>query len=165
MISVRRYSKYKKNWVVQATEEEKNEAEYSSKVNNLCMHKNHTLPFICPDSTDKYEQRVASVAKHPKGGYMGKVNNIIDGITIYVYNRDKSILYFYTKNLYNFLVNLNINYHTYNKHLTNGTYYLRRYLFSKVFEPNAICKLITLLEFADILAKDKKKIKSRKIVE
>ena len=86
-------------------------------------------------------------------------------ITIYVYNRDKSILYFYTKNLYNFLVNLNINYHTYNKHLTNGTYYLRRYLFSKVFEPNAICKLITLLEFADILAKDKKKIKSRKIVE
>lgn len=54
--------------------------------------------------------------------------------------------------------NLNINYHTYNKHLTKGTYYLKRYLFSKVFEPNAIYKSLTLLEFADRLAKDRKKV-------
>ena len=120
------------------------------------MHKYPTLPFICSDSTHKYEQRVASGAKHSKGGDKGKVNNTIDGKTIYVYNRDKSILYFYTNNLYNFLVILNINFHTYNKHLTKGTYYLRRYLFSKVFEPNAIYKSITLLEFADKLAKDRK---------
>ena len=79
-----------------------------------------------------------------------------NGKTIYVYNRDKSILYFYTNNLYNFLVNLNINYLTYKKQLTKGTYYFRRYLFSKVFEPNAIYKSRTLLDFAGKLVKDRK---------
>lgn len=114
------------------------------------------VPFLSSDFVKKSEQGVASVAKHPKGE-MVKVHNTIDGKTIYVYNRDKSILYFYTNSLSNFLVNLKIHYNLYTKHLTKGTYYLRRYLFSKVFEPNAIYKPMTLLEFSDKLAKDRKK--------
>lgn len=126
------------------------------KVNNFEVAKKTILsrPLLCSDFIKKSEQGVAFVAKH---GNMEKVNNTIDGKTIYVYNRDKSILYFYTNNLYNSLVNLKIHYNTYIKHLTKGTYYLGRYLFSKVFEPNAIYKPMTLLEFSDKLAKDRKK--------
>ena len=128
------------------------------RVNNFVEAKKTILtgPLLSSDLIEKSEQGVALVAKHLEGD-MEKINITIDSKTIYVYNRDKSILYFYTNDLYNSLINLKINYNTYTKHLTKGTYYLRRYLFSSVFELNAINKSMTLLEFSDKLAKDRKK--------
>lgn len=49
---------------------------------------------------------------------------------LYVYNRDKSILYYSTDNIDEFSLFLNINKSTLFKHLTKGTYYLKRYHFS-----------------------------------
>jgi hypothetical protein len=43
---------------------------------------------------------------------------------LFMYNRDKSILHYYSMQQKDFITNLNIHYVTFNKHLNNGTYYL-----------------------------------------
>lgn len=83
----------------------------------------------------------------------------ISGGRVYVYNRDKSILYFFTNNRKNFLQDLKIHYVTFEKHLAKGTYYLGRYLFSNNFEPTAKFKGMTLSELALKLENDRKSIK------
>lgn len=50
---------------------------------------------------------------------------------LYMYNRDKSILYYFSMQQKYFITNLNISYVTFNKHLNKGTYYLGRYLFTR----------------------------------
>jgi hypothetical protein len=72
-----------------------------------------------------------------------------------MYNRDKSILYYYTNNRQEFLQGLKIHHVTFEKHLVKGTYYLRRYLFTQFFEPNADYKTLTLSELALRLEKDR----------
>lgn len=77
---------------------------------------------------------------------------------LFMYNRDKTILYYYTNYIQEFLDNLKINQYTFNKHLTKGTYYLRRYLFTKYLEPTARFKCLTLKDLTLKLKKDRKKI-------
>lgn len=45
---------------------------------------------------------------------------------LYMYNREKSILYYFSMQQKDFITNLNIHYVTFNKHLNKGTYYLDR---------------------------------------
>lgn len=77
--------------------------------------------------------------------------------SIYVYNRDKSILYYYSNDLNKSLEYLKIHKLNYEKHLRKGTYYLRRYLFTRDLIPTARVKGMTLTEFAIKLEQDRKK--------
>ena len=50
---------------------------------------------------------------------------------LYMYNRDKTILYYYSREQKNFIDNFNIHFETMQKHLKMGTYYLGRYSFTR----------------------------------
>jgi hypothetical protein len=75
--------------------------------------------------------------------------------SIYVYNRDKSILYYFTNNRQQFFHDFNIHYATFEKHFEKGTYYLGRYLFTNYLVPTSKNRQMTVSEFALKLAKDR----------
>jgi len=73
-----------------------------------------------------------------------------------LYNRDKSVLYYYSTQQKDFIVNLNISHFTFTKHLNKGSYYLGKYLFSRFPENTAKVKDISILNLALQLEKDRK---------
>lgn len=73
-----------------------------------------------------------------------------------MYNRDKSVLYYYSTQQKDFIVNLNISHFTFTKHLNKGSYYLGKYLFSRIPENTAKVKDISILDLALQLEKDRK---------
>ena len=75
---------------------------------------------------------------------------------LYMYNRDKTILYYYSTQQKDFINNLNISHFTFTKHLNKGSYYLGKYLFSREPELNAKVKNISILKLALQLEKDRK---------
>jgi GIY-YIG catalytic domain len=75
---------------------------------------------------------------------------------LYMYNRDKSILYYHSLQQIDFIRNLNIHYTTLMKHLKNNTYYLGKYSFSSQLILNAKKTDISLLDLALKLEKDRK---------
>jgi GIY-YIG catalytic domain len=75
---------------------------------------------------------------------------------LYMYNRDKSVLYYYSTQQKDFIVNLNISHFTFTKHLNKGSYYLGKYLFSRFPENTAKVKDISNLDLALQLEKDRK---------
>lgn len=75
-----------------------------------------------------------------------------------MYNKDQSILYYYTRNERYFINYLNIHVSTFEKHINKGTYYLGKYLFTREFEPSTIIKEMSISEVALMLDKDKKKL-------
>ena len=81
---------------------------------------------------------------------------------LYMYNRDKSILYYYSMQQKDFILNLNIHYITFNKHLKNGTYYLGRYLFTRKPVLTARTKEISVSDLALMLEKDRVKFNINK---
>jgi hypothetical protein len=83
---------------------------------------------------------------------------------LYMYNRDKSILYYFSSQQQDFINNLNIHYITFNKHLKNGTYYLGKYLFTR--EPVLTAKLIdmSVSDLVIVLEKDRVKYNKEKPV-
>ena len=52
--------------------------------------------------------------------------------SLYMYNRDMTILYFSSTKQIDFIRKLNIHHITFSKHLEKGTFYLGKYLFSRV---------------------------------
>jgi hypothetical protein len=74
---------------------------------------------------------------------------------IYVYNRDKSILYYHSSKKNFFSQDFKIHYITFEKHLEKGTYYLGRYLFTNYLVPTSKNRKMTGPEFALKLAKDR----------
>lgn len=72
-----------------------------------------------------------------------------------MYNRDKSILYYYAVQQKDFITKLNISHFTFTKHLTNGTYYLGKYLFLRERIDTAKIVEITLAEIAIMLQNDR----------
>jgi hypothetical protein len=63
-----------------------------------------------------------------------RVSNNPGGSTskpLFMYNRDRSILYYSTTQQKDFISKLNISHFTFTKHLTKGTYYLGKYLFTR----------------------------------
>lgn len=77
--------------------------------------------------------------------------------SLYMYNRDKSILYYHSTQQKDFIINLNIHYITLNKHLKNGTYYLNKYLFTREPVLTAKTKTISVSDVALMLEKDRVK--------
>ena len=85
---------------------------------------------------------------------------------LYVYNRDKSILYYSTDNIDEFSLFLNINKSTLfvaaALHLTKGTYYLKRYHFSRQLSNNVLKFMnLPLSEFNTRLMKEREKLRQK----
>lgn len=76
---------------------------------------------------------------------------------LYMYNRDKTVLYYSSMQQKDFILNLNIHYTTFNKHLVNGTYYLGKYVFTRKPVLTAKDENISVLDLALILEKDRVK--------
>jgi len=74
---------------------------------------------------------------------------------LYMYNRDKSILYYFTFQQKDFISKLNIAHITFTKHLTNGTFYLGKYLFLRERVDTAKFTNMTLPEIAIMLEQDR----------
>ena len=81
---------------------------------------------------------------------------------LYFYNRDKSILYFFTSQQKDFITKLNISHFTFTKHLEKGTYYLGKYLFSRERVSTARLSDMTLAEIALMLKRDRIKFNQEK---
>ena len=81
---------------------------------------------------------------------------------LFMYNRDKSILYYFTiqSALKDFISKLNISHFTFTKHLAKGTYYLGKYLFTSEKVNTAKLELMTLPEIALMLNRDRVKLGS-----
>lgn len=75
--------------------------------------------------------------------------------TLYMYNRDKTILYYSSLQQKDFINKLNIHYMTFNKHLKNNTYYLGKYSFSRELVLNVKKANISVLDMALKLQKDR----------
>jgi hypothetical protein len=81
---------------------------------------------------------------------------------LYMYNRDMSILYFFSTQQIDFIRKLNIHHTTFSKHLENGTYYLGKYLFSRVPVLTAKVKDMSDLDLMLMLEKDRVKYNKNK---
>jgi hypothetical protein len=96
-----------------------------------------------------------------------KVANNPSGSTakpLYLYNRDKSILYYFTLQQKDFISKLNISHFTLTKHLTKGSYYLGKYLFLRERVDTAKVTEMTLPEIAIMLQQDRVKYNRSKPV-
>lgn len=80
---------------------------------------------------------------------------------LYLYNRNKSILYFYTSQQKDFINKLNIAHTTCTKHLTKGTFYLGKYLFLRERIDTAKVAEKTLPEIAVMLQQDRVKFRNK----
>lgn len=83
---------------------------------------------------------------------------------LFMYNRDRSILYYYTTQQKDFISKLNISHFSFTKHLTKGTYYLGKYLFTRESNNSAIQSHMTLPEIALMLKIDRVKFNKEKPV-
>ena len=83
---------------------------------------------------------------------------------LYMYNRDQSRLFFAASQQLDFIKLLNIHHTTFTKHLTNGTYYLGKYLFTRDLVTTAIPVDITPLALALKLEQDRVKFNINKPV-
>jgi len=81
---------------------------------------------------------------------------------LYMYNRDKSILYHYSTQQIDFIRKLNISHFTFTKHLEKGTYYLGKYIFTRELEESAKLELMPIFDLALQLEKDRKKFNKNK---
>lgn len=96
-----------------------------------------------------------------------RVSNNPSGSTakpLYMYNRDKSILYFFTLQQKDFISKLNIGHTTFTKHLIKNTYYLGKYLFLRERVDTAKVTEMTLPEIAIMLQQDRVKFNKTKPV-
>jgi hypothetical protein len=94
-----------------------------------------------------YNLNTVKVANNPSGS---------NAKPLFMYNRDKTILYYSSTQQIDFIKNLNISHFTFSKHLKRGSYYLGKYLFTREPVLRAKVKDITLLELALQLEKDRK---------
>jgi len=85
--------------------------------------------------------------------------------SLYMYNRDKSILYYYSTQQKDFIQNLNIHFETLKKHLNNGTYYLGKYSFSREWISGSNISDITLLDLALKLQEERIKYNKNKPIK
>ena len=74
---------------------------------------------------------------------------------LYMYNRDKSILYYSSTQQLDFINKLNIAHTTFTKHSNNGTYYLGKYFFSRELVNTAKNLDMTLSDLSLQLQKDR----------
>jgi hypothetical protein len=94
-----------------------------------------------------FNLNTVKVANNPSGS---------NAKSMFMYNRDKTILYYSSTQQIDFIKNLNISHFTFSKHLKNGSYYLKKYLFTREPELNAKVKEISIIKLALQLEKDRK---------
>ena len=82
--------------------------------------------------------------------------------SLYMYNRDMTILYFSSTKQIDFIRKLNIHHTTFSKHLEKGTFYLGKYLFSRVPVLTAKVKDMSYLDLALMLEQDRVKYNKNK---
>jgi len=81
---------------------------------------------------------------------------------LFMYNRDKSILYYSSIQQVDFIRNLNIHHSTFQKHLKRESYYLGKYSFSRELVETAKMSKLTLFDLALKLEKDRIKFNKNK---
>lgn len=82
--------------------------------------------------------------------------------SLFMYNRDKTILYHCTENIKEFSVSLKIHRDTLNKHIDKGTYYLGKYSLSdKLYSSVLVFKDLSISELNSMLNKDREKFKKK----
>lgn len=67
---------------------------------------------------------------------------------LFMYNRDKSVLYYGSSQQIDFINLLNIHHTTLSKHVTKGTYYLGKYLFTREIVPSARVSDMNIIDLA-----------------
>lgn len=77
--------------------------------------------------------------------------------SLYMYNRDMSILYYSSTQEIDFIRKFNIHHTTFTKHLNNATYYLGKYLFSRQPVLTSKVKDLNDLDLSLMLKKDRVK--------
>ena len=82
--------------------------------------------------------------------------------SLYMYNRDMSILYYSSTQQIDFIRKFNIHHTTFIKHLNNATYYLGKYLFTREPVLTAKVKDLNYLELSSMLEKDRLKFNINK---
>ena len=93
-----------------------------------------------------FNLNIVKVANNPSGS---------NAKPLYMYNRNKTILYYYSSQQNDFIKNLNIHFETLKKHLKNETYYLGKYYFSGDWESNSKILNISVSELALKLQEDR----------
>lgn len=101
-----------------------------------------------------------------KGRKLAEIEEVIgsgeDPSFLYIYNRDKTILYHYTKNVKELSENLKIHRDTLYKHLKEGSYYLGKYSFSNQLSSSVLeMKNLSLIELNSMLNKDRERFKRK----
>ena len=82
--------------------------------------------------------------------------------SLYMYNRDKTVLYYYSTQQSDFIKNLKIHFSTFKKHLEKGTYYLGKYSFSREYIKTAKISNISVLNLVLKLEKERTKYNKNK---
>jgi len=94
----------------------------------------------------KFNLNTIRVVNNPSGS---------NALPLFMYNRDKSILYYGSNRQSDFINNLNIHHSTLTKHINNGTYYLGKYLFTREVELTAKVLDIKLVDLTIKLEQDR----------
>ena len=82
--------------------------------------------------------------------------------SLFMYNRDKTILYHHAENIKEFSVSLKIHRDTLNKHIEKGTYYLGKYSLSdKLYSSVLVFKNLSISELNSMLNKDREKFNKK----
>jgi hypothetical protein len=84
--------------------------------------------------------------------------------SLFMYNRDCSILYYSSLKQIDFIRELGIHHTTFTKHLNNKTFYLGKYLFSKEFIDTAQKVDLSMFDLLNMLEKDRVKFNINKPV-
>ena len=100
-----------------------------------------------------YNLNTIKVANNPSGS---------NRKSLYMYNRDMSILYYSSTQQIDFIRKFNIHHSTFTKHLNNATYYLGKYLFSREPVLTAEVKDLNNLDLCSMLEKDRLKFNINK---
>ena len=100
-----------------------------------------------------YNLNTIKIANNPSG------SNIK---SLYMYNRDMSILYYSSTQQIDFIRKFNIHHSTFTKHLNNATYYLGKYIFSREPVLTAEVKDLNDLDLCSMLENDRLKFNINK---
>lgn len=84
--------------------------------------------------------------------------------SLFMYNRDLSILYYSSTKQIDFVRKLGIHHTTFTKHLNNGTFYLGKYVFTKEFVETAQKVDLSMFDLLNMLEKDRVKFNINKPV-
>lgn len=82
--------------------------------------------------------------------------------SLFMYNRDLSILYYSSTKQIDFIRELGIHHTTFTKHLNNGTFYLGKYVFTKKFVETTQKVDLSMFDLLNMLEKDRVKFNVNK---